>query len=62
MVIIMKGMQMEGHVEEVSMVMETMEEEEVSSHMELVTTVDLRSTISVNSLICYNALGVERST
>ncbi|KAH9308999.1 hypothetical protein KI387_036910, partial [Taxus chinensis] len=57
---------MEGFVEEVSekgfVVMATAEEEEVSSCMELVTIVDLRGTISVNALIYYNALGVERIT
>ncbi|KAH9294869.1 hypothetical protein KI387_038457, partial [Taxus chinensis] len=64
MVITLRGVQMVGHVEEALeedfVVMVTVEEE-VSSHVEPVTTVDLRNTISVNALICYNALGVGRS-
>ncbi|KAH9296130.1 hypothetical protein KI387_039718, partial [Taxus chinensis] len=56
---------MVGHVEEALeedfVVMVTVEEE-VSSHVEPVTTMDPRSTIIASALICYNVHGVERST
>ncbi|KAH9298779.1 hypothetical protein KI387_030461, partial [Taxus chinensis] len=59
------GSQIEGVVEEAFVedleVVATVEAEEVSSRVELITTMGLWNTIGVNALMCYNALGVERS-